>query len=70
MNNIQIKILRNLKERVHGVGKHIALSGVEEDHAGTKALNHLVRLGKVIEDGNLYTIQFHTRMEFMLTAVK
>ena len=47
MNGIKVRILNNLKGRVHGVADHSALSGIDETMAGMEALLELQKEGLV-----------------------
>ena len=47
MTGIEVRIIKNLKERVHPVNDNTALSGIEDTQAGFAALRELITNGIV-----------------------
>jgi hypothetical protein len=47
MNGIKVRIINNLKGRVHPVADHIALSGIDDPMDGMEALQTLQKEGAV-----------------------
>ena len=77
MNGMQVRIVKNLKERVHPVNEHIALSGIDDFMAGMAALRELIGNGTVkrsypwtiqgVKPVGLYSLAYHARFDDEMT---
>ena len=70
MDGIDIRIIKNLTERVHPVGPSIVLRGIDDIHEGLIALNRLVSAGHVEHIEGLYRLSFEARNANLLAITR
>ena len=47
MTGIEVRIYKNLEERINGVADHIALNGIDDVNDGYHALRNMVKAGTI-----------------------